>query len=313
MDPSYKAVTSHTLWFRLSRPAASADQAVTATTDELKGQRVHATLARRSALRLASAVAEREACAALRVAFEVRERARYDQSNEQEHRTPFGSGMVRAPRAYSGRAFPLLRGGGRRGRHLRRALRGALLLRLRVRFGIPLLEVRERIARLLRGQYPRRTLRGGRTRVRLAKVRAYDLAANAERSSKFLRAERLDRSHCNHLTFGVRVHRTRIPRGISTAVLSLMRTIHGRRAVKRTRVGCGIGGAGCGGLHAYRVAHAAYATQAYGTKTRPKARRTYVRCVRVRALPRRCLCKHMFDPPRRPPACARRVFASASR
>src|SRR5215471_10035090 len=308
MDPSYKAVTSHTLWFRLSRPAASADQAVTATTDELKGQRVHATLARRSALRLASAVAEREACAALRVAFEVRERARYDQSNEQEHRTPFGSGMVRAPRAYSGRAFPLLRGGGRRGRHLRRALRGALLLRLRVRFGIPLLEVRERIARLLRGQYPRRTLRGGRTRVRLAQVRAYDLAANAKRSGEFLRAKSLSRSHCSHLLSVARAHRTRIPRGIEASVPILMRTIHGRRAVKRTRVGCGIGGNGCA-VHANSLAVRTYATQAYAHSLDQSlgtyaTTRTYAtpRYVRTYALP--------MYPPCRPPACARATFVA---
>src|SRR5215471_10545060 len=295
MDPSYKAVTSHTLWFRLSRPAASADQAVTATTDELKGQRVHATLARRSALRLASAVAEREACAALRVAFEVRERARYDQSNEQEHRTPFGSGMVRAPRAYSGRAFPLLRGGGRRGRHLRRALRGALLLRLRVRLGIPLLEVRERIARLLRGQHPRRTLRGGRTRVRLAKVRTNDLAANPKRSGKLLGPERLSRSQCNHLLSGTHVRRTRLACAGGSSVL--------------TRV---VGGCGCA-AHGYRVPYAAYA--AYCPKVqsyaRPKARRTHVRA--YARSPRRCLCERVFDPPCRPPACARRDFVARAR
>src|SRR5215831_4033771 len=206
-----------------------------------------------------------------------------------------------APRrgAYSPAQRPPLRGFGRRGcadrsGRLRRALR-ALLLRLRVRLGIPLLEVRERIARLLRGQHPRRTLRGGRTRVRLAKVRTNDLAANPKRSGKLLGPERLSRSQCNHLLPGTHVRRTRLACAGGSSVL--------------TRV---VGGCGCA-AHGYRVPYAAYA--AYDPKVqsyaRPKARRTHVRA--YARSPRRCLCERVFDPPCRPPACARRDFVARAR
>src|SRR5262245_58965112 len=50
MDPSFMAITSHTLWFRLSRPAARATQAVTASGchgPELKGRWPHHTAPRR--------------------------------------------------------------------------------------------------------------------------------------------------------------------------------------------------------------------------------------------------------------------------
>src|SRR5215831_3415084 len=199
-----------------------------------------------------------------------------------------------APRrgAYSPAQRPPLRGFGRRGcadrsGRLRRALR-ALLLRLRVRLGIPLLEVRERIARLLRGQHPRRTLRGGRTRVRLAKVRTNDLAANPKRSGKLLGPERLSRSQCNHLLPGTHVRRTRLARASRIAVLGLALDGSGaQRACAYAKVES-IGGVRCG-VHRYRVPYAAYA--AYDPKVqsyaRPKARRTHVRA--YARSPRRCL------------------------
>ena len=254
---------------------AKAVQAVTATPWGPKGQTGGAGLARRSAPRLASAGAEREACAAY-----ARVRA--------------GSGAQRTPRTGRAALRPLRRFG-RRGCRLRRALRGALFLRLRVRFGVPLFEVRERIARLLRGEYPRRTLRGGRTRVRLAKVRTNDLAANPKRSGKLLGPERLSRSQCNHLPPGTHVRRTRLACAGGSSVL--------------TRV---VGGCGCA-AHGYRVPYAAYA--AYDPKVqsyaRPKARRTHVRA--YARSPRRCLCERVFDPPCRPPACARRDFVARAR
>src|SRR5215831_13330801 len=223
-----------------------------------------------------------------------------------------------APRrgAYSPAQRPPLRGFGRRGcadrsGRLRRALR-ALLLRLRVRLGVPLLEVRERIARLLRGQHPSRTLRRGRARVRLAKVRAHDLAADSERSGEFLGAERLGVCHASHLLSGTRVRRTRLARASRIAVLGLALDGSGaQRACAYAKVES-IGGVRCG-VHRYRVPYAAYA--AYDPKVqsyaRPKARRTHVRA--YARSPRRCLCERVFDPPCRPPACARRDFVARAR
>src|SRR5215471_7229250 len=272
-------------------------QAVTATVQMAggsagPGRRGWRHAARRSAPRLASAVAEREACAAY-----ARVRA--------------GSGAQRTPRTGRAALRPLRRFG-RRGCRLRRALRGALFLRLRVRFGVPLFEVRERIARLLRGEYPRRTLRGGRTRVRLAKVRTNDLAANPKRSGKLLGPERLSRSQCNHLPPGTHVRRTRLARASRIAVLGLALDGSGaQRACAYAKVES-IGGVRCG-VHGYRVPYAAYA--AYDPKVqsyaRPKARRTHVRA--YARSPRRCLCERVFDPPCRPPACARRDFVARAR
>jgi hypothetical protein len=92
---------------------------------------------------------------------------------------------------------PLLRG--LRRSRLRSTLRRGLLLRLCVRLGVLLLEVRKRIACLLRVQNPRATLRACRTRIRPAKVSAYDLARNAQRSSKILGPVRFRVRHINHL------------------------------------------------------------------------------------------------------------------
>jgi len=212
------------------------------------------------------------------------------------------------PERTQGACVPLLRGGGRLGsRCLRRTL-SALLLRCGVRFGVPLLEVRERIARLLRGQHPSRTLCGGRTRVRLAKVRAYDLPADTERSSKILRAERLDRSHCNHLLPVARIRRTRRHRGVERRTRPIGRVTRSVRC---------FGGDRCA-VHGYSVTQRTQRTQVVTAYTRPKVRRTHVRTVRLcnayayvcsyaaTRAPRRCLCKRVFAPPPPPPRCPSR-------
>ena len=281
-------------------------QAVTATPWGPKGQTGGAGLARRAAPRLASAGAEREACAAY---ASVR-------ASWRSARGAYSPRASRLLRRLGRRGYAHRSGGDRSGRRLRSTL-GALLLRLRVRLGIPLLEVRERIARLLRGEYPRRALGGCRTRVRLAKVRAHDLPADTERSSEFLGPERLGGCHSVVTSFRVRVRRTRLPRGIGTSVPSLMRTIHGRRADKRTRVGCGIGGAGCA-VHADSVAHAARTRKGYSVRSRTVLQNLYslrTRCVRKRTFVRgayACIGDAYANVCSTPPAAPPRVPVATS-
>lgn len=101
---------------------------------------------------------------------------------------------------FSPAPYPLLRGLARRsGRPLRSGTLVALLLRSGVRFRVALLEESKRIACLLLREYPRASLCGSRTRVRLAQMRADDLTRNAQRSSEILGPVRLCVCHCNHL------------------------------------------------------------------------------------------------------------------
>src|SRR5262252_8555875 len=281
MDSSYKAVTSHTLWFRLSRPAARAAQAVTASGchgPELKGRWPHHTAPRRP--RLATG-ATRALLRSLAYAFDdtpeaygvlhfvrcVQPSVTGSREQRTQEATPlalryaWGAELVRSHRRacsprYSrastpinastimvrlsvelGRSVPRVRGTlrcrllrrlGRLGRRaLRRALASALLLRCGVRLRVALLEVRERIARLLRAKNPSATLRRCRTRVRLTQVRAHDLTGDSERSSQILGTERLSRSHCNHLTFGVRFGSTLPRRGVErrTRPIGIVRSV----------------------------------------------------------------------------------------
>ena len=334
MDSSYKAVTSHTLWFRLSRPAARAAQAVTASGchgPELKGRWPHHTAPRRPRLATGATRAllrslayafddTPEAYGVLNLVRRVQPSATGRREQRTQEATPlalryaWGAKLVRSHRTLSVgvvRSAPCVRGAlrcrllRRLGRLGRRALRSGLacplLLRCGVRLRVALFEVRERIARLLRAENPGATLRRCRTRVRLAQVRAYDLTGDSERSSQVLGAERLSRSHCNHLTFGVRFGSTLPRRGVERRT----RPIGIARSVR-----C-FGGDRCA-VHGYSVARATQRTPVVTAYTRPKARRTYVRTLRTQCVgtrvPRYCLC----TPPSAPPRVARHdSFADA--
>jgi len=220
MDQSYKALPEHThasgcrsLRLRLSEPTAEPHlsairpepnhtpvaQAVAATPSGCRGRELKG----RSRPALATTDPVGSAGAAYR-AYRALSRRRT---------VPEGvAGGISPPRSR------LLRRLVRLHSRLRSTL-GALLLRRCIRLGVLLLEVRERIARLLLRQNPRATLRRSRTRIRPAKMRTHDLARNAQRSSEILRPVRLCVCHINHLLSVRCLHAKRITRDTRVAIV----------------------------------------------------------------------------------------------